>query len=122
MSPSSKIPGPFAHGIFVDLEEEIVRLCGEKEEAGRGSKMLARYPEFRIVLITMKAAGRWEDHKTNSRIFVQGLRGHFHFHTPGGAFELRAGQMLTLDPGIVHSVDSREESAFLLVLSSSTKQ
>ena len=108
--------------IFVDLNEEAARLRGDalsREEGGRKLKMLAKYPEFRIVLIGMPAGTRWEDHKTSARIFVQVLTGHILFHTPNGTFHLRAGQLLALDPGITHSVDSQEESAFLLTLSDS---
>ena len=63
------------------------------------------------------AQSRWDDHKTNARILINMLRGHIQFHTPSGAFDLRPGQLLALDPGIVHSVDASEESAFLLTLS-----
>jgi quercetin dioxygenase-like cupin family protein len=107
---------------FVDLNEEVARLRGDalsRQEGGRKSKMLAKYPEFRIVLIVMPAGTRWEDHKTSARIFIQVLTGHILFHTPNGMFDLRTGQLLALDPGVIHSVDSQEESAFLLTLSDS---
>jgi quercetin dioxygenase-like cupin family protein len=103
----------------VDLNQEIARLQAEasSEESGRKSKMLVKYPEFRIVLIAMRAGSRWEDHKTNARIGLHVLRGDIRFHTANGTFELRPGQLLTLAPSIVHSVDALEESAFLLTLS-----
>jgi quercetin dioxygenase-like cupin family protein len=104
----------------IDLNQEITRLQAEassSEESGRKSKMLVKHPEFRIVLITMRTGSRWEDHKTSSRICLHVLRGHIRFHTANGAFDLRPGQLLTLAPGVVHSVDALEESAFLLTLS-----
>lgn len=107
---------------LVDLDEEIVRLrkdVSTKEEVGHGTKMLVKHPEFRIVLITMNSGSRWAEHKTNSRISVQPLEGHIRFVTQSGNFDLRQGQLLTLDPGIPHSVESLEESAFLLSLSGS---
>ena len=70
----------------------------------------------------MKDGSTWGDHKTSSRISVQVLRGHIRFHTPNSTFELYAGQLLALDPGILHSVDSPEESAFLLTLSSAANR
>ena len=88
-----------------------------KEESGRSSKMLVKYPEFRIVLVTMRAGSRWNEHKTPSRILVNMLRGHILFCAPHVTFDLRTGHLLTLDPGIVHSVSSTEDSAFLLTLS-----
>jgi quercetin dioxygenase-like cupin family protein len=106
--------------ILVDWNEEIVRLqkdVSTKEEAGHRTKMLVKHPEFRIVLITMNSGSQWLEHKTNSRISVQLLRGHIIFRVSGGNFDLREGQLLTLDPGIPHSVESLEVSAFLLTLS-----
>lgn len=84
--------------------------------------MLVKYPEFRLVLITMKLGARWNDHKTTSRILVQVLRGRIRFHIPNAVFELRNGQLITLDPGVLHSVDSLEESALLLTLSPAPNQ
>lgn len=107
----------------VDLSQEIDRLQVEasSEELGRKTKMLVKHPEFRIVLVTMRAGTRWEDHKTNARIGLQVLRGDIRFHTATGTFDLRSGQLLTLAPSIVHSVDALEESAFLLTLSSANQ-
>ncbi|HET9790009.1 MAG TPA: hypothetical protein VFR08_01780 [Candidatus Angelobacter sp.] len=105
---------------LVDWNAEIVRLRKDasiREEAGHRTKMLMKHPEFRIALITMTSGSRWAEHKTNSRIAVQPLQGHIRFLTPDGNFDLREGQVLTLDPGIPHSVESLEESAFLLTLS-----
>lgn len=103
----------------IDLNQEITRLEAEasSEESGRKSKMLIKHPEFRIVLITMRTGSRWEDHKTNARICLHVLRGDIRFHTANSTIDLRPGQLITLAPGVVHSVDAVEESAFLLTLS-----
>lgn len=119
LSSTSMAPAHFEGGAALDLNQEIAQLRADaslKEEAGHKTKMLARYPEFRIVLISMKAGTRWQDHKTNSRILVQVLCGQIQFHTPNGIFDLHAGQLLALNPDILHSVDAPEESAFLLTL------
>lgn len=104
----------------VDLNQEIARLQAEasSEESGRKSKMLVKHAEFRIVLIAMRSGSRWEDHKTDSRISLHVLHGDIRFRTANETFDLRRGQLLTLAPSIVHSVDAVEESAFLLTLSS----
>jgi quercetin dioxygenase-like cupin family protein len=104
---------------LIELDQEIARLEAgvSSEESGRRSKMLLKYPEFRIVLITMRAGMRWEDHKTKARICLHLLRGHIRFHTPNGTVDLKAGQLLTLAPSVVHSVDALEDTAFLLTLS-----
>ncbi len=109
----------------MDLDELVASMFDDasaKEEAGRKSKMLVKYPEFRIVLVTMRAGSRWNEHQTPSRIFVQVLRGRILFCAPHATFNLRTGQLLTLDPGIAHSVSSAEDSAFLLTLSGPASQ
>ena len=104
----------------VDLNQEIARLQAETSsgESGRKSKMLVKHAEFRIVLVAMRAGSRWEDHNTNARICLHVLRGDIRFRTANSTCDLRPGQLLTLAPSIVHSVDAVEESAFLLTLSS----
>jgi len=63
-SSSSQKPGPFGSGELVDLNSEIDSLgsASLKDEGGRKTKMLLKYPEFRIVLVAMKAGSRWDDH------------------------------------------------------------
>ena len=110
----------FGCGRFIDLNAEIDRLQADssiKEESGHRTKMLLKNPEFRIVLICMRASSRWDDHQTKARIFVKVLRGRIRFHTPDGTVDLSPDQLFVLDPGIVHSVDALDESAFLLTLS-----
>ena len=107
----------------IDLNQEIARLQAEasSEESGRKSKMLVKRTELRIVLIAMRAGSRWEDHKTDSRISLHVLHGNIRFRIADGTFDLRPGQLLTLAPSTVHSVDALEESAFLLTLSSASQ-
>jgi quercetin dioxygenase-like cupin family protein len=119
------LPDNFEGGAFIDLHGAVALLRSDnasKGQAGRESRLLIKYPEFRIVLITMRAGSTWEEHKTASRILIQTLLGYIRFHTPNGTFELRPGQLLILDPDIVHSVDAPEESAFLLSLFSANQQ
>ena len=103
----------------IDLNQEITGLQAEasSEESGRKSKMLVKHTEIRIVLIAMRAGSRWEDQDECSNIPSRSARGDIRFHTANGAFDLRPGQLITLAPGVVHSVDAVEESAFLLTLS-----
>ncbi|MFL6314217.1 MAG: hypothetical protein ACJ71U_16015 [Terriglobales bacterium] len=45
------------------------------------------------------------------------VRDHIRFQIPNGTVDLRPGQLLTLAPSVMHSVDALEETAFLLTLS-----
>ncbi len=103
-----------------DLDQEMQELRREdswERETGRSSKTLAKYPDFRIVLVCMKAGSHMNDHKAEARISIQALRGKVLLHVPDRKpMELSTGQLLTLDCGMHHDVEAVEESAFLLTV------
>jgi len=88
----------------------------KQQNPSRTTKMLVKLPDLRIALITMRAGAKWEDHKTDARITVQLLRGKIQFNTAANTTDLAVGHLLVLDPGVLHSVEAIEESAFLLTL------
>lgn len=103
-----------------DLNREVDELRREdswERETGRSSKTLAKYPDFRIVLVLMKAGSHMNDHKADARISIQTLLGKILLHVPDRkSVELASGQLMTLDCGIRHDVEAVEESAFLLTV------
>jgi quercetin dioxygenase-like cupin family protein len=103
-----------------DLRQEIQELRREDSwgrETGRSSKTLAKYPDFRIVLVLMKAATHMDEHRAEARISIQALVGKIRLHLPKQEpLELSAGQLLALDCGVPHDVEALEESAFLLTV------
>ena len=103
-----------------DLNQELEELRREdswERESGRSSKTLAKYPDFRIVLVCMKAGSHMNDHRAEARISIQALHGKIQLHIPDQkSIELLAGQLLTLDCGMHHDVEALEESAFLLTV------
>ncbi len=84
---------------------------------GRSSKTLAKYPDFRVVLVLMKADSEMKEHHADARISVQILQGKIQVHLPDQSVELNAGELICLEAGIHHDVKSLEESAFLITLS-----
>jgi quercetin dioxygenase-like cupin family protein len=104
-----------------DLQQELHNLRREdswERETGRSSKTLAKYPDFRIVLILMRAATRMGEHRAEARISIQALAGKLRLHLPKQEpLELSAGQLLALECGMTHDVEALEESAFLLTVS-----
>lgn len=103
-----------------DLNEEMQKLRRDnswERETGRSSRTLAKYADFRIVLIYMKAGTRMHDHRAEARISIHALLGKVLLHIPDQKpVELSAGELLTLDCGIHHDVEACEESAFLLTV------
>lgn len=100
-----------------DLDGEIQQLRSEgRWQSGHTAKTLAKYPDFRVVLIVIKTGGRLEKHRTEARISLQTLEGLIRFSTPERSVELTAGQMLTLERDIPHDVEGMVDSAFLLTI------
>jgi quercetin dioxygenase-like cupin family protein len=100
-----------------DLDREIRNLRSEgRWQSGHTAKTLAKYPDFRVVLIAMTAGGRLEKHQTEGRLSLQTLEGRIRFTTTDRSSELVAGQMLTLEHGIPHDVEGLDDCAFLLTI------
>lgn len=110
--------GPMAAPFLeFDLPAELHRLRAETTwSTGHNARTLAKYDDFRVVLIALRANARMPEHKTEGRISVHVLAGHIQVKAAGRTFNLRPGGLLALDQGLPHDVDALEESALLLTL------
>jgi quercetin dioxygenase-like cupin family protein len=83
---------------------------------GRSSETLAKYSDFALVLVLMKAETLMEKHETAGRISVYMIQGRIELRLQEGqVIYLAAGELLTLDRELAH-VLALEESAFLLTV------
>jgi quercetin dioxygenase-like cupin family protein len=74
----NRLPGLAEPLLEIDLERELQQLRREdswQRETGRSSKTLAKYPDFRIVLILMKSGTRMRQHRAEGRISIQQIEG-----------------------------------------------
>jgi quercetin dioxygenase-like cupin family protein len=100
-----------------DLAEQIQQLQGEQPwQAGRNAKTIVKFPDFRLVLIAMRAGTRIPGHHADGRICVHAITGQIRLHLPDGVFDLAAGQLLALDRAVAHDVEALADSAFLLTI------
>ena len=102
-----------------DLQKELQYLRRQdswQRETGRSSKTLAKYPDFRIILVLMKAKTQMNEHRTEGRVSIHHLVGTICVHLPDQKINLSAGQLLVMDCGVLHDVEAVEESAFLLTI------
>ncbi len=100
-----------------DLQREIQQLRSESRwQSGHTAKTLAKYDDFRVVLIVMRSGGRLVNHRTEGRISVHALSGRINFRTAEQSVDLSAGQMLTLERDLPHDVEAAADSAFLLTI------
>lgn len=116
----NRLPGLAEPLLQIDLERDLQQLRQEeswRRETGRSSKTLAKYPDFRIVLILMKSGTRMRQHRAEGRVSIQQLKGQVCLHLADRKVVVSAGQLLVLDCGVLHDVEALEESALLLTIS-----
>src|SRR5579863_9337304 len=104
----------------IDFERELQQLRQEdawQRETGRSSKTLAKYPDFRIVLILMKSGTRMRQHRAEGRVSIQQLAGQVCVHLADRKVNVSTGHLLVLDCGVLHDIEALEESALLLTIS-----
>ena len=103
-----------------DLPHELKDLRRKESwdrETGRSSKTLAKHPDFRIVLVLMKADTRMNQHRAEGRISIHQLLGKISVRLADQKVDLSEGELLVLDCGVLHDLEAMEESAFLLTIS-----
>ena len=103
--------------LHFNLTDELRRLREEDSwtrGGGRSSKTLAKYPDFRIVLVLMKPGSEMKEHHADARISIQTIQGKVRLQLPDKALELGSGELMCLESGIAHDVKALEESAFLI--------
>jgi quercetin dioxygenase-like cupin family protein len=116
----NRLPGLAEPMLQIDLDQELQQLRREdswQRETGRSSKTLAKYPDFRIVLILMKSGTKMRQHKAEGRISIQQLKGEVCIHLAERKVTVSAGHLLVLDCGVLHDVEALKESALLLTIS-----
>jgi len=116
----SRLPGLAEPLLQIDLERELQQLRQQdswQRGTGRSSKTLAKYPDFRIVLILMKSGTRMRQHRAEGRVSIQQLEGQVCVHLADRKVNVSAGHLLVLDCGVLHDVEALEESALLLTIS-----
>jgi quercetin dioxygenase-like cupin family protein len=106
--------------LHFSLSDELRQLREEDSwtrGSGRSSRTLAKYPDFRIVLVLMKPGSEMKEHHADARISIQTLQGRVRLQLSAKAVELGSGELMCLESGIHHDVKALEESAFLITVS-----
>jgi quercetin dioxygenase-like cupin family protein len=105
-----------ARTMIFDLNLKSRSLSAEPHQVGHTADTIVKYPDLRIVLITMRAGAQLKEHRTAGSISVQTLSGHIALRTPDGIEDLPVGQLLTVAGDVPHSVDAIDDSTFLLTI------
>lgn len=104
--------------VIIDIPAFIEQIRNEKawDENDRNAITVFKTNGMRIVLIALHKGAELAKHTAKGVISVQVLEGKMLFTTGDQPVELDKGQMLTLHEGIPHSVTAKEETIFLLTL------
>ena len=104
--------------VSINLGSFIEQIRNEKtwEDSDRNAITVFKTNGMRIVLIALHKNAELSRHTANGIISVQVLEGQMIFTTDQQSVELSKDQLLTLHQGIPHSIVAKEETVFLLTL------
>jgi quercetin dioxygenase-like cupin family protein len=105
------------------IAEEISKIKADQPSTNQGkrSAVLAKNEHVSIVLAVLARGEALQEHQTEGQITVTVVQGAIRFDALNERVRLNAGDLLTLRPGIRHSVEALEDSAFVITLCAPTK-
>jgi len=120
MDPSKLDRPMMAFGIA----EEISRIKADQRSTNKRkrSAVLAKNEHVRIVLAVLSRGEALQEHETEGQITVTVVQGAIRFNALNERRNLGAGDLLTLQAGIRHSVEALEDSAFVITVCSPSKK
>jgi quercetin dioxygenase-like cupin family protein len=102
----------------VRLKDEIARLEPGDSRSGRRAETLIKSDRLRVVLITMRSGAELHEHSAPGPITIHALTGSFEVDIAGNdSRQLSAGDLLSIQTEVRHSVRALEDGAFLLTIS-----
>jgi quercetin dioxygenase-like cupin family protein len=105
------------------IAEEISKIKADQPSTNQGkrSAVLAKNEYVSIVLAVLARGEALQEHQTEGQITVTVVQGAIRFDALNERVRLNAGGLLTLRPGIRHSVEALEDSAFVITVCVPTK-
>ena len=103
---------------LIHLGEMVAELQAEREgrHLDHSAITLRNAIALRQVLIAFRAGGEMADHHADGGVAIQVLSGEVVVTVQGAQHALAAGDLLDLEPGLIHSLSARRESAILLTV------
>jgi quercetin dioxygenase-like cupin family protein len=102
---------------LLDLHAELARLRAEPAARGghRQATLFHRTPVAHV-LFAFDPGGSLKRHSTNGLVTIHVIDGRLIVDAEGRNHELRVGQVLVLNPNVVHAVHAVEASGMLLTV------
>ena len=102
-----------------DLRHEIDGLQSTEfwKSEDRTAKTLFREGDLRVVLTLMKTGAVLKQHKADGNVSIHVLRGRIRVKLDHNTDEIEQGEMIVFSPGVSHSVEALDETAFVIFIS-----
>jgi quercetin dioxygenase-like cupin family protein len=103
----------------IDLAAALEALRGEHHESTERHRQITLFHKgsLRMVLFAFEAGAGLPSHRAPGSVVIHTLRGRIHVKTLNESYELTTGQLVILDPEVVHDVTAAEPSDMLLTIS-----
>jgi len=100
----------------IDFRHEIDRLESSEfwKTEDRTAKTLVKEGNFSVVLTLMKTGAVLKEHQAEGNVSIQVLHGRIRLNLDQDTLELNEGEMMILNPGVRHSVEALDETAFVM--------
>jgi quercetin dioxygenase-like cupin family protein len=114
--PSERFAGP-EHRI--ELAAALNALRAEHHDSTDRHRQITVFHKgpLRIVLFTFETGAGLPSHRAPGFVVIHTLRGRITVKTMNASHDLAAGQLVMLDPEVVHDVTAAESSDMLLTIS-----
>lgn len=100
------------------METHNLTPANEHDENGLYSKVLINEPGHRMLQLSMRAGQSISEELAQSIVAIHPIFGHITLYADSEAYDLYAGQIACLDKGLLHRIESREESSLFVSLCS----
>lgn len=113
--PSERFAGPEHH---IDLAATLQSLRAEPHESTERHRQITVFHKgpLRMVLFAFEKGAGLPSHRAPGFVVIHALRGRLGIKTLNNSYELATGQVVTLDPEVVHDVTAIESSDMLLTI------
>ena len=102
----------------IDLGAALAALRAEEHEGQAGHRQITLFhrPPVAHVLFAFDPGGALKEHAANGLVTIHVLEGRMKVGADGVEHDLPAGQVLILNPGVLHDVRAVEGGAMLLTV------
>lgn len=125
-SPPAAAAQQTAHSaapVILKLDEIDAQLRAESDgQSGLWQKMILSESDTRLVLLCFDANGSKENHSVPGRATITVIDGAINFNVAGTTFNMKAGDVIVLEPNVEHNLTATEKSRVLVNINMRTNR